>query len=202
MKTTTIDLMRHGEPLGGRKYRGQTDDPLSEKGWQQMWQTAAELHGWQHIVASPLARCAAFAELLGEQRQIPVKLDARLREVGFGAWEGRTAQQLEQMEPGIVLRFKRDPVGQRPIGAEPLADFFGRVSLAWHDLLRDYSGQHLLVVCHAGVIRMVLARVLGIPPENAYRIEVASASVTRIVVRGEGDEAFASVTLPGAKGGE
>jgi len=33
---TTLDLMRHGEPVGGRRYRGQMDDPLSEKGWAQM----------------------------------------------------------------------------------------------------------------------------------------------------------------------
>ena len=31
MKITTIDLIRHGEPLGGKKYRGQTNDPMSEK---------------------------------------------------------------------------------------------------------------------------------------------------------------------------
>ncbi len=37
MKITTIDLMRHGEPIGGKKYRGQSNDPLSGKGWEQMW---------------------------------------------------------------------------------------------------------------------------------------------------------------------
>ena len=39
---TTIDLIRHGEPVGGRKYRGQTDDPLSEKGWEQMWKAVGD----------------------------------------------------------------------------------------------------------------------------------------------------------------
>ena len=37
MKETTIDLIRHGEPVGGRAYRGHNiDDPLSDKGWQQI----------------------------------------------------------------------------------------------------------------------------------------------------------------------
>ena len=40
-RETTIDLLRHGEPLGGGRYRGQMDDALSEKGWQQMWQAVA-----------------------------------------------------------------------------------------------------------------------------------------------------------------
>jgi len=30
---TTIDLLRHGEPVGGRMLRGSTDHPLSETGW-------------------------------------------------------------------------------------------------------------------------------------------------------------------------
>ena len=38
---TRIDLIRHGEPVGGRRYRGQIDDPLSEKGWKQMREECA-----------------------------------------------------------------------------------------------------------------------------------------------------------------
>jgi alpha-ribazole phosphatase len=197
MNTTTIDLIRHGEPVGGKKYRGQSDDPLSEKGWCQMWEAVGDFAGWQHIVSSPLSRCSEFSAALGEQRQIPVKHDARLAEVGFGAWEGLTAQQLEQAQPGVVQRFKRDPARLRPPGAEPLDVFFRRVSQAWLDILQEHSGQHVLVVCHAGVIRMVLAHVLGMPPENVYRMQIASAAVTRIVVQGEGDDAFATLMFQG-----
>ena len=197
MTTTTIDLIRHGEPVGGRKYRGQSDDPLSEKGWLQMWEAVGDFAGWQHIVSSPLSRCAEFSATLGEQRQIPVRQDARLAEVGFGAWEGLTAQQLEQAEPGIVKRFKRDPIGQRPPGAEPLDEFFGRVSQAWRDILHEHCGQHILVVCHAGVIRMVLAQVLGMLPQNVYRMQIASAAVTRIVAKGQGEDAFATLMFHG-----
>ena len=40
---TIIDLIRHGEPEGGRAFRGHSiDDPLSEKGWQQMWDVLAK----------------------------------------------------------------------------------------------------------------------------------------------------------------
>ena len=52
MSDTVIDLIRHGEPVGGRRYRGHIDDPLSERGWQQMWSlpmrrefdTSSEIH--------------------------------------------------------------------------------------------------------------------------------------------------------------
>ncbi len=193
MTSTTIDLIRHGEPVGGKKYRGQRDDPLSEKGWRQMWDTVGEFSGWHQVVASPLSRCSAFAQALHEKWGIPLKRDPRLKEVGFGEWEGRTAEELAQAEPHIVDEFRRDPVGKRPRGAEPLEAFHARVCAAWDDLLAEYGGQHVLVVCHAGVIRMVLAGVLGIPLDNVYRIQVASAGLTRIVVEGRGEHRMASL---------
>ena len=55
---TLIDLLRHGEPEGGRAYRGHSiDDPLSETGWQQMWAAVGYHKPWEQIVSSPLQRC-------------------------------------------------------------------------------------------------------------------------------------------------
>lgn len=178
--TTTVDLMRHGEPVGGRKYRGQIDDPLSEKGWAQMQAAVGDGAPWTRIVSSPLARCRVFAEMLAERHGLPLALDERLREVGFGEWEGKSAAEIEAAAPGTLGRFKADPVNARPEGAEPLADFHARVAAALDDLLAQHAGQHVLLVGHAGVMRMALAWALRIPLEHAYRIEVATASLTRL----------------------
>ncbi len=184
--TTTIDLLRHGEPIGGRKYRGQIDDPLSDKGWQQMRAAVGEHNSWQHIVSSPLSRCLVFATELSQQHGLPLSIEARFMEVQFGVWEGKTAEQLRADDPDVIERFKRDPVNQRPAGAEPLAGFSARVRAGWNDLLTAQSGKHLLVVCHAGVIRMVLAHALNLPLASSYRIDVPSAGLTRIKVQGVG----------------
>lgn len=175
-----IDLMRHGEPVGGRRYRGQVDDPLSEKGWAQMRTAVGEAAPWTRIVSSPLARCRAFAEALAAERGLPIALEARLMEGGFGEWEGRSAAEIEAASPGALARFKVDPVGARPAGAEPLEDFHARVAAALDDLVARHPNEHLLLVGHAGVMRMALAWALHIPLEHAYRIEVASASLTRL----------------------
>ena len=193
MATTTIDLIRHGEPLGGRKYRGQTDDALSEKGLQQMWDTVGDYHAWQQIVTSPLSRCQTFAQLLHEKWHIPLTQDARLKEVIFGEWEGKTPQQLKADNPDILHNFKLNPIGNRPQGAETLEAFHERVSQAWQAMLNEFQGQHILVVCHAGVIRMILAHVLQMPLSSVYRIQVASAAITRIAVEGKGERALASL---------
>ncbi|MEW6119640.1 MAG: alpha-ribazole phosphatase family protein [Pseudomonadota bacterium] len=178
--STTLDLMRHGEPVGGRKYRGQIDDPLSEKGWTQMRETVGETAPWTRIVSSPLTRCRAFAEALATRHGLPLTFDDRLKEVGFGIWEGMSAAEIEAAWPGTLARFKADPTGARPAGAEALEVFHARVAAALDALIGSHAGEHVLVVGHAGVMRMALAWALHVPLANAYRIEVASASLTRL----------------------
>ena len=186
MKITTIDLIRHGEPVGGKKYRGQSDDPLSERGWQQMWDAVGEHGPWQRVATSPLSRCADFAHALGKKWQIPVSEDARLMELGFGEWEGKTPQELMEQDPETLLRFWRDPLHFHPVGAEPLPEFAARIRAVWHTLVKEYKGEHVLVVAHAGVIRMVVAYVLGMPIDHIFRIQVRNCAVTRIHIEGEG----------------
>jgi alpha-ribazole phosphatase len=177
---TTLDLMRHGEPVGGRKYRGQIDDSLSEKGWAQMQAAVGDANPWSRIVSSPLVRCSQFAEALSRQHDVPLSFDARLMEVGFGEWEGKSATEIEQDAPGTLARFKADPVNARPAGAEPLAEFQARVAAGLEALIQQHAGQHVLLVGHAGVIRMAFSWALHIPLAHAYRIEVATASLTRL----------------------
>ncbi len=188
---TTIDLIRHGEPVGGSKYRGQIDDPLSDKGWAQMRAAVADDAPWQAVVSSPLRRCAAFADEVAHRHRLPLRLDERFKEIGFGAWEGRTKAEISAGDAQALRRFYADPVACRPPGAEPLAEFERRVAAAWRDLLRVHAGRHVLLVAHAGVIRMVVVQTLAARPERMFRIQVPNAAITRIRVDGVGDEAAA-----------
>ena len=176
---THVDFLRHGEPVGGRKYRGQTDDPLSEKGWAQMRTAIAGNGPWQAIVSSPLSRCRAFAEELAAEMDMPLQVDARFMEVAFGEWEGRTPQEILGEDPDRLFNFKLDPLTDRPAGAEDLTLFQGRVARGFDDLVAAHRGRHVLVVAHAGVIRMAICHVLGLPLAHAYRIQVGSAAMAR-----------------------
>ncbi len=197
MSKTLIDFMRHGEPVGGRRYRGKTDDPLSAAGWAQMRAAVSGACPWQAVVASPLLRCAEFAAELGNQRRLPVTFDERFAELGYGEWEGKTSAEIEAASPGAILRYRRDPLRCRPAGAENLDEFVARFGAAWRDLLSAYAGKHLLVVAHAGVIRMALAHALGIPLGSMFRIEVAYAGLTRFKIEGRGDEQVVSLVFHG-----
>jgi alpha-ribazole phosphatase/probable phosphoglycerate mutase len=184
-KVTTIDLLRHGEPVGGRRYRGQIDDPLSDKGWQEMRDAVSQQRPWQRIISSPLKRCAAFATELSEQMDIALSYDERLKEVGFGSWEGFSGDQLRAVDPDQLKRFYHDPIKHRPDNAEPLHSFNDRVSEAYEQAVTEHTGQHILLVTHAGVIRAILARLLDAPIGSMYRFSISTASLSRIRIEAE-----------------
>lgn len=180
--TTLVDLLRHGEPVGGSRYRGQRDDPLNDKGWEQMRAVVGDHRPWDRIVSSTLLRCSEFARELSTRHARPLELDDRLKEIGFGAWEGRTAAELRAENPGAFERFTSDPVAHRPAGAESLDDFCARVMAAWNEVLARHAGQRVLIVAHAGVMRMVLCNVLEIPLRRMFRIHVPNACLTRFSI--------------------
>ncbi len=176
----TIDFIRHGEPQGGRLYRGAAvDDPLSEKGWSQMWAAVGETRRWDRIVSSPLQRCLAFAEALAQRDRLPLAAETDLREVGFGEWEGLSPEEVKARDPEGYAAFYRDPVECRPPGAEDLILFGHRVADAYDRIARHGRGERVLVVAHAGVIRAALGHVLQAPPSCWYRVQVDNAGITR-----------------------
>ena len=135
---------------------------------------------WQRILTSPLQRCNAFAQALGDKHAIPVETVHDLREVGFGSWEGRSPDDIKCNDPDEYQAFYRDPVNARPEGAEDLHQFGRRVAKAIDAIVEQFSGQHVLVVAHAGVIRASLGYVLDAPPAAWYRAKVDTGGMSRI----------------------
>ncbi|UJP04873.1 MAG: histidine phosphatase family protein [Nitrosomonas sp.] len=187
MSETIIDLIRHGEPAGGRRYRGHgIDDPLTEKGWSQMWHAVGGYKSWHHIITSPLQRCQAFAYALGERHGIGVTVEPRFKEVGFGEWEGLSHDVIKIDRIDTYKAFLRDPVNCRPQGAEPLDEFVRRVGAAYDETLSRLQGRHYLIVAHAGVIRAVIAKTVHAAPSGLYRIKISNGGITRVRHTGEG----------------
>lgn len=188
MSDTIIDLIRHGEPVGGRAFRGHSlDDPLSDKGWQQMRSAIGEHCPWSHIISSPMQRCKAFAEEVASKHGLAVRVFDNLKEVGFGNWEGKTPEQLLQDRPDEYHAFYADPVNNRPPNAEHLDDFISRVVADYTSIIEMFRSQHTLVVAHAGVIRAIITHVLNAKPASMYKIKVNNAGITRIRISPRGE---------------
>lgn len=194
--TTYIDVIRHGEPVGGRRYRGYSvDDPLTEKGWAQMRASVPASPQWQHIVSSPLKRCLDFSRALANDLQIPFTVEDNMKEIGFGSWEGKTPDEILAEDSEALNHFYKDPVNNRPDGAEPLDTFSERVWNAYLQILEQHHGKHVLVVAHAGVARAITANILNMSLDDVYsqlRIEygavisssVDDGSAPRLLIKG------------------
>lgn len=187
---THVDLLRHGEPVGGLRYRGDgVDDALTAEGLAAMWQ-AVDGGAWDVVISSPLQRCRVFAELYAEKSILPLKLEPRLREIGLGVWEGLSHDAVQREHPGAYAAYKRDIVTGMPEKAEPVLEFIARVRAALDDVSVQFAGQRVLVVCHAVVMRAALALALDAPPQALGRIRVDYASflhLRRVSEHGHGD---------------
>lgn len=195
---TCLDLLRHGETQGGSRFRGRLDDPLTATGWEQMWTAVGQAdrkRTWDAIIASPLARCADFAQALSEHQGIPLRLDQRLAELDFGAWEGKTVTDLMATDAEALGRFWADLLANTPPGGEPLLAFAARVLAAWGDLLDQESGERVLVIGHGGVIRVILCQVLGHPLGQLLELDVGHASLKRLQVARTSTQAGHHVNL-------
>ena len=179
---TIVDLLRHGEPQGGRRFRGQTDDPLSEVGWRQMWEAVGDKVPWEYVISSPLQRCSAFARDLADKHDLSYSLEPGFKEIRFGVWEGLTPEDIQLNDGANYRRYRDNPESYMPAGAESMAEFVARVGSAWDSLLSAQQGRHVLLVCHAGVIRAVMRRVLGIKPKYLFRVQIDYASLVRFKI--------------------
>lgn len=184
---TQIDVIRHGEPEGGRRYRGYgIDDPLTEKGWQQMWGAIPENPTWDLIISSPLARSLNFGNALAEKLGVPSIIDEQMKEIGFGVWEGLTPEEIIAADSEALNHFYQDPVNHRPEGAEPLEAFSNRVWTAYEKIAAEHSGKHVLIVAHAGVARAIMANVLDMSLDDVYsRLKIEYAAIVSTLIEGD-----------------
>ena len=179
---TTIDLLRHGICEGGDILRGSTDVALLPEGLDQMDEVAHHQPHWNRIVSSPLKRCCEFAERLAEQRNVPLHLDDRWREIDFGDWDGVKIDSIRAKYPKESELYYNQPTEFTPPAGEPILEFQERVVSAFEQLFDHHRGEHLLVVQHGGTTRVLLAHILNAPLSNSIRIAIPYACLTRIRV--------------------
>jgi len=180
---TTFIFLRHGEPVGGKIFRGSTDDPLTEKGWLQMQQSVDGLK-FDEIVSSPLKRCIEFSTHVTEGNAYPLTIMDEIQELHLGDWEGLSALEVEQQDAEALKQFWVAPESVTPPNGETFNDFEKRILLTWDSLNQKYvsdeQSKKILVVCHAGVMMVLLKKLLNIPVENILCIKLNYASKVRI----------------------
>ncbi|WP_308923986.1 histidine phosphatase family protein [Janthinobacterium sp. J1-1] len=112
------------------------------------------------MYTSPLSRCAALASTLaGDLRASRFTHDARLMEMDFGSWELRAWHDIAR---GEIDAWAFDLAHYRPGGGENVLAMATRVAAFLDDLLREQHAA-VIVICHAGTIRLLSALQAGLP---------------------------------------
>lgn len=149
-------FLRHGETEWNaeRRLQGRSEAPLSGTGLLQVASAAGTLPGdFSLVVASDLRRARLTAAPYVDRRCVEFRLDPRLRERSWGAWEGRTHDEVSAEHPG----WREE--GIRPEGYETDAMVWDRVAPVV-DEFRAMAGR-VLCVAHGGVIGVVARRFGG-----------------------------------------
>jgi broad specificity phosphatase PhoE len=172
-------LVRHGETEANRARLliGRAESPLTERGLAQARAVGTMLGTVARLVSSPLLRARRSAEALG--LGLPVDVDERWIEIDYGEFDG---QALEDVPAEVWRRWREDPSFRPPAG-ESVADMGTRVRSACGELFaEDGAGARadadVVVVSHVSPIKAAVAWALGADDGLAWRLHLATASVS------------------------
>jgi broad specificity phosphatase PhoE len=174
-------LVRHGESTGNAAglLLGRIDAPLTERGLAQARTLGGSLSGITRVISSPLERARDTAAAL--DLGLPIEIDDRWVELDYGEFDG---QPLGSVPPSVWKRWRSDP-HYRPPGGETLAEAGHRVRAACEELfaggdVADARAGDVVVVSHVSPIKAAVCWAMGLGDEGAWRLYLATASITRI----------------------
>ena len=179
-----IIFVRHGETAYNAENRlqGQLDIPLNARGREQarsvgrtlgarIGNEIERLEAAGAFIASPLVRARQTMDIVRDAIGLSpgcYRLDARLKELSFGVWEGLTWREIEAGDPNDVRARSKDKWSFAPPNGESYAMLAQRVR-TWLDELTGDA----FVVSHGGVARALMALIAGVAPAKAADAPIA-----------------------------
>jgi broad specificity phosphatase PhoE len=181
---TRLILLRHGEVEATyqRVFGGRIDMALSPRGHDQAAALAKYLVRWplDAIYVSPMRRAQMTLAPFAAQCSTPPITRPELREVDFGDWTGLTWEQVKARHSISAFRW----LEMLDSGAIPNAEtgftWRARVEPCLREIIAAHAGQTVAVVCHGGVIRMILSLLLDLALPKTASFEIDYASITRV----------------------
>ena len=165
--------MRHGAsttPAGVTVGAG--DPPLSEAGRAEAERLAVRLAARPLVAvwSSDLRRAAATAAIIAAPHGLGVATTRALRELDFGAWEGRALGELWQEDPDAARAWDADITATPGAFGESVRDLVERVAELWQRV--ELSGE-TVVVAHRGSLAALQAAITEEPFASAFRFPSA-----------------------------
>ena len=179
-------IIRHGITDWNLKHKlqGKTDIPLNDIG-RQMAREANELYKEVHFDicdCSPLVRARETAELLLEGRPVPVVIDERLAEMGFGIYEGEEGVFNKPQCPVRELFF--NPAGYKAVGgAESINELFDRTGSFLEETAYPLvkEGKDVLIVGHGAMNSAIIGQVRHRPLEKMWEESIENCRLIKLL---------------------
>jgi len=160
-----IYFIRHGQTDWNhiKRFQGQKDVPLNQRGRQQAQATARRLEGvsFDRAYVSDLSRAWETAQIINVHHKLDPVRDDRLRERSFGCFEGYTLDETRQRFPDIREAYVKDQLHFRIPGGESRFEFIQRVGAYFETLRQTHVDQTLLVVAHGGVLGALFSHIIS-----------------------------------------
>lgn len=176
--------MRHGESDANkaRVFSGHSDPGLTELGQRQAEAVGRRLaeEPVQRVVSSDLRRAADTAKTIARALDVPHDSDPRLREMFYGEWEGKTQEEIVERDRDVWDRLAKPSADFRAPGGESLAEVRERVHAAYLEIVAAHVDETAVLVAHGNAIGLLLAALLDLPYENAWRFQLQNTGVTVI----------------------
>jgi len=133
------------------------------------------------LYSSDLRRAVQTAAPLGRCLGLEVITDPRLRERSLGTAEGTPSVLLGADRSGIAHGRVVD-ADAAPESGESIRQFYGRASECAAEILREVGAGDVALVCHGGVVRVLLAWLDGIAPDEMTWPEIGNCNaIARLV---------------------
>jgi probable phosphoglycerate mutase len=189
--STELLLIRHGasaDSVAGETFElveGQGDPPLSEIGRHQAELVAARLGHelFDGMYVTTLRRTAETAAPLVDRTGMMPVVEADLREVNLGEWEGGLLRQKAADRDPLFEQIFAEQRWDVVPGAESRAVFGGRLRRAIERIVTDHAGGRVAVFSHGAAIGEILAQATGSEPFAFLGAD--NASISKIVVTPE-----------------
>lgn len=181
---TRIFLVRHGETDWNvaKRYQGQTDIPLNDKGKMQAQKVAKRLASEKlaAIYASDLQRAFYTAEAIATHHKLSVVPMKAFREISFGEWEGSSFSSLDTGAREQIDKIFTDPANIEVPGGENFQQMQERAICGIEELIAKHPNDTIAVVSHGAAIRTILCHALGMKLDNVWSIRQDNTAVNCI----------------------
>jgi broad specificity phosphatase PhoE len=160
-----ILLARHGETVFNveRRYQGQSDSPLTERGVEQARELARMLRDERvaAVYSSDLGRAIETALVVAVPHGLQVCADPRLREVDVGDWTGLSHEELAASDGERRRAWETQPSTVRLPRGEALVEVQARALRFFSERMPPYAGQTVVVITHGAISQSIIVHGMG-----------------------------------------